>query len=242
MTLTQRERATYQSLRKNPRRNSDCMLPLPAADALREIKWARKIAALPLAHDGDTWETEDGFTVTLKIEGDYNYSLQDYLGDGYGEITDGKPDRDGVTGVVVSTDRHGRERAYFPSRHWTFKDRLAQYREAGMARNAAYLAAMAGLKKEASAFEKMHDDGVEIVWLQCKAYRTSDYDEDGENAEEWGEDSIGGVDGGDWKTCLCGYALHENALGQARKAWAESLAREARQQEQSRPDLYSQSV
>lgn len=242
MTLSPRDLQTYRRLRRFGRGDSDCMLPERAIDALRAVKWENRKAALPLSQDGDSYETEDGFTVTLKIEGDYGYSLGDYLGDCYGEVTDGKPDRNRVTGVIVSSDRFGRERAYFPSKHWAFEDRRAQYRKAGMAKGAAFLAAMAGLQKEADTYEKMHDDGVEIFWLQCKAYRTEDYDENGEDADELGEDSIGGVSADDWEHCLTDYCLHENALKQARKAWSVTCESNARELEQSRPDLYAYTV
>lgn len=242
MTLTQREHATYFSLRKNGRRNSDCLLPERAIDAFRAAKWETRKNALPFDYDGDAWETEDGFTVILKIEGDYGHTLQDHLGDSYGEITDGKPERNGVDGVIVSSDRFGRDRTYFPHKSWTFKDRRAQYRKSGMARHSAYLAAMAGLAKEASTFENMHDNGVEIVWLQCKAYRTADYDEHGDDTDELGEGSIGGVGGDCWQDTLCDYALHENALEHARKAWNESLTNSARELEASRPDLYATTI
>lgn len=242
MTLTQRERASYRSIRKNGRRNSDCMLPEKAIDALRQVKWQKRIDAIPFHYDGDTWETEDGFTVVIKIEGDYGYTLEDYLGDSYGHVTGGKPDRNGIDGVTISCERYGRERTYWPNKHWTFADRLAQYRKAGMARHDAYLAAMSGLKREAEKYESMVDNGVEIVWLQCKAYRTDDYDVNGDDADELGEDSIGGADGESWQDTLADYTLHENALEQAREHWAQSLADNAREQEQSRPDLYANTV
>ena len=224
---------------------SDCFMPMAAKVALQMAKGKDLALDIPFNYSGDTWETDDGFTVVLKVEWD-DLSVDDMLGDSYGEIIKRESSypsdhRDGVDGWELTRESRDGSRflkIYKPQKGWGFSDRIKQASQAGFSKQNAYDLAMKGLKKEAEKYQQFCEDGIQSVWLQCKAYRTSDYDENGKNAEELGEDSIGGTEESAWKECLIDYQLHENALDSARKAWHLRLANEATEQQESRPDLY----
>lgn len=183
----------------------------------------------PLGNGVDEYETEDGFIVKLRIEGD-----DGDFGDTYGEIERNpygyQYPRNGHDGWYLSEYRR-----YVPNGSWTFQERW-DYLAKTMARHDAYLAALESLREEAEEFERMtcHDRYAGFVWAQVTAYRK---DEDGDLVE-YGEDSLGGIWSDDLVGSMCNYDMVADALSIARDAWNDELADQAIDIEATRPDMY----
>lgn len=218
----------YRQLRRQWQ--GDLSIPMTAKSALQRAKFQERVDAFPFHYDGDTLETEDGFTVTLKTFADY-CSADDLFGDTFGEFIEPRDlseYRHGPDGFRMADER----RLYVPNRHWTFADRVAQCRKDGMAKNPAWLAALAGLEREADMFERLSDEG--SIGVTMSVTRTDDPD-----GEEWGEDTLGGIEESGWRECVVDYDMCGEALADARKKWALHLEQLARIAESARPDMYA---
>jgi len=204
----------YRELRRVPLGDLSAASLYSAKTCLAIAKAEAAARAFPLRYTGDTLETADGFTVTIKIESD-DLSREDLLGDTFGRLSwsydwsgyrQGNGDESGWTLADV-TDRSGRVARYWPRKGWTYAERLDQCRKAGMSRHVAHLAALDGLRREAERFASIERDGLESVWVQVTVTR---------DGEEYGEDSLGGIEGDSPFASIIDYDLLGNALSAAR--------------------------
>lgn len=206
----------------------------PANTALAIARNKQAERDYPFAgYDDETFETDDGFTVRMNVEPEYE-PIDTFTGDCYGGFETAPHEysgrRLGVDGVPSSNPRsrwHDDPVWYAPNRHWTFEDRIAQNHKAGMAKNAAYLAAINDLCRESFQYQNILKNG--FYWIRITVER---------DGEEYGEDSIGGVEHGYVIGCAIDHALLDSALEQARKRYSAELTAAARAIEASRPDLY----